>query len=347
MTDLDQRISSTLRERAEGAVDTNRLTARAVAGGRARRRRRRAGAGVALGLTAALGAGVIAGLPSTGPAPQLAAPAVVAVAPPRADGIPGAAARPDLIGSDPQVLHFGADPARVRYLGWEVARGVESVQIDVGSGRAVTVDLARSSGALRQRPVEGLPGELGNLAAEAAFDGRAVRLGPDARPVLIRHWHPASGLFARAVVSEGTAAELLVAADLLRWDQARRCAAPLRLTALPPGATLAGCRVDLGAFPQALSATMTLTRTGERWMSVGLQYAQGVAGGRTEGNRTIGGRAAYLYPKGDQLELLGFPKAHLIADFGWPTVGFTEADATALLAGAQVADDLTRPETWQ
>lgn len=67
----------------------------------------------------------------------------------------------------------------------------------------------------------------------------------------------------------------------------------------------------------------------------------------TESNRVVGGRPAYLYPDGKKLELLGFPKAHLTVDLGWLVKGFTEADATTVLAGAQVAKDLTNPDTWE
>ncbi|MEU4645187.1 hypothetical protein [Micromonospora sp. NPDC023814] len=39
-------------------------------------------------------------------------------------------------------------------------------------------------------------------------------------------------------------------------------------------------------------------------------------------------------------------RPQLTARFGWPHHGFTEADATTVLGGAQVAEDLSRPETW-
>ena len=94
---LDQRIADTLRERAEGAVDTDLLTARAVGAGRARRRRRRVGASAALGLVALLGLGVATGggLPVPARWPH-AAPA----APPPAPDAPVAAVSPELVGSD-------------------------------------------------------------------------------------------------------------------------------------------------------------------------------------------------------------------------------------------------------
>ncbi|MFC8617000.1 hypothetical protein ACFT9M_11350 [Micromonospora purpureochromogenes] len=347
MTDLDQAIVSALRDRAEGAVDTRLLTARAVAGGQARRRRRRMAAGAALGLTAVLSVGVAAGPPESGSPPPAAAPVRLVVAPPRVDGIAGAATRPDLVGADPKVLHFGVDPARGRYLGWAVAEGVESVRIDVGSGRTVSVDLARSSSALSERPMEGLEVGLRELATEAAFDGRTVTVADGSRQVRVRHWQPSRGLYARAVVIDGPQAELLVAADALRWDEPRRCTAPIQLTTLPPGAAVASCRVDVSAFPGRLNGTLTLVRGTDQLMSVSLEYNEGIEGGRTAANRTVDGRPAYLYPTGRQLELLGIPKAHLTAMFGWPGSGFTEADAATALGGVRLADDLARPESWR
>ncbi|MFI9640957.1 sigma factor [Micromonospora sp. NPDC051925] len=77
--------------------------------------------------------------------------------------------------------------------------------------------------------------------------------------------------------------------------------------------------------------------------------------GEQAGRADVGGEAAdrdelwrliLLYPQLGQLELLGLEKAHLTASYGWPSRGFTEADAATVLGGAVVADDLTRPDTW-
>ncbi|WP_446211140.1 hypothetical protein [Micromonospora sp. IBSANI012] len=328
-------------------MDTRLLTARAVAGGQTRRRRRRMAAGAALGLTAVLSVGVAAGPPESGSPPPAAAPARLVVAPPRVDGIAGAATRPDLVGADPKVLHFGVDPARGRYLGWAVAEGVESVRIDVGSGRTVSVDLARSSSALSERPMEGLEVGLRELATEAAFDGRTVTVADGSRQVRVRHWQPSRGLYARAVVIDGPQAELLVAADALRWDEPRRCTAPIQLTTLPPGAAVASCRVDVTGFPGRLNSSLTVVRGSEQSMSVSLQYNEGIERGRTEGNRVVGGRALFRNPTLPQVELLGIPKAHLTATFGWPASGFSEEEAATALAGVRLAGDLARPETWR
>ncbi|MEU9508339.1 hypothetical protein AB0D32_18920 [Micromonospora sp. NPDC048170] len=349
MIDLDQRIVRTLRERAEGTVDTDRLTALAVARGKARRRRRQAGTGVAVGLAAVLGFTVATGtgLPERVRPPDAAAPAVATAAPARLDGVPGAAARPDLVGTDPQVLHFGFDPARARYLGWQVESGVEGARIAVDGNRAVTVELASSAAALMHGVVDGLPVDVSAMTVEEAYDGSDRRhRGRGETPSWFRLWQPAPGLYARASVTAATAREIDVAVDALRLDDARRCDGPVRLTTLPTGARLTGCRIDADSFPDTLRVSLRVAATEQRQMTVSFEYASSIASSRAEGNRTIAGRPAYRYPQGEQLELLGFPEAHLVADFGWPFGGFTEQDAALVLGGAWVAEDLGRPETW-
>ncbi|WP_405429883.1 hypothetical protein [Micromonospora sp. NBC_00617] len=94
-------------------------------------------------------------------------------------------------------------------------------------------------------------------------------------------------------------------------------------------------------------------------MFVNYRYAIG-AGTRTGGNLTVAGRPAYLSEDRTTLDLLGIPKTAVSANFGWQwdgprpagaepgaTSGFTEADATIVLAGARVVEDPTRPQSWK
>ncbi|MFV2114390.1 hypothetical protein ACFHW0_18900 [Micromonospora sp. LOL_025] len=349
MTDLDERIVRTLRERAEGTVDTDRLTARAVTRGRARRRRRRIGAGSAWGVVALLGLAAAGALgPVPGPRWPGAEPTVAVAAPGRADGVPGALARPELVGSNPDLLHFTVDPARARWLTWQSVAGAEGARLDLGGGRRVAFDLARTAAAAEQMRHEGMTYPDAPAGADA-FDGQVRQVsspGPGAQPGWFLRWQPVPGLYARVYTVADDGAVLRTARSALRLDAAHRCASPLRLGELPPDARLAGCEVNAIGFPDSLDVLLRVTRPGERWMQVRLQYHREIAGSRDEGNRTIGDRSAYLYPKGDELELLGFPKAHLTARFGWPSQGFTEADAAVVLGGAQVAPDLADPRTW-
>ncbi|SCG58738.1 hypothetical protein [Micromonospora inositola] len=358
MTDLDQRIASVLRERAEGETDTHRLLRDSRALGRRRQLRRRAATGTALALVGVLGAVGVTGTDLTGLPGRLpwtaATPAVAAPVPPRADGAPAAATDPARIGTDPQVLHFGVDPAQARYLGWSASGAqVEEVRLEAVRGVPVRVQVTRSAEAFDGLYLENFPNDVATTPPR--FDGavREVRspLRPAGSPAastggLVKAWQPVPGVYARAAMLgyDRDAFDRSVAA--LRWDEARRCVAPLRLTDLPPGATIGGCTVNVAGFPGGIDVELTLRRGESSTMWVRLQYAVAIAGSRTDGNRTVDGRPAYLYPDGDKLELLGIPKTHLIADFRWPGKGFTETDAATVLAGARVAKDLTRPETW-
>ncbi|GHJ51909.1 hypothetical protein Nm8I071_12160 [Nonomuraea sp. TT08I-71] len=349
MTDLDQRIASVLREHAEGDTDTHRLLRNSRARGRRRQVRRRAATGTTLALVGVLGFVGVAGTDLGGLSGRLpwgaATPTAASAVPPRADGVPGAVADPTRVATDPQVLHFGVDTARARYLGWGVRQNeVESIRYTVGGGRPVLVEVSRSLDLLSRGGIEGFTFDA--VEEPLPFDG-SVREVPGQAGGVILSWRPADGLYARASTSGRDQTALRRAVDALRWNQARRCPGPLRLTTLPPGATVLTCDVDASAFPGGLNARFVLGRGEDATMRVSFDHASQLAGVRTESNRAVDGRPAYLYPDGTRLELLGIPKAHLIATFGGLDKGFTEADATVLLAGAQVAKDLTDPETWK
>ncbi|PTA45828.1 hypothetical protein [Micromonospora sp. RP3T] len=356
MTDLDQRIASALRERADGDVDTDRLLRGSRTLGRRRQARRRLTAGTALTLVGVLGlvGGVradVGGLAER--LPWATAPATATPLPPSADGAPGAARRPELVGTDPRVLHLGLDTGRARYLAWAVltTARTESIRFRVGDGHPVLVEVSPDARAVDELLLDGLPGAEGVIPV--TFDGR-VREFEVGGGGAVRAWQPAPGLYARASMLGGDRNALAEAVGAIRWNEARRCDSPLRLGAVPQGARVDSCEVDVGAFPSGLTADFTLVRAPAATMEVRLVHGAQIAGQVAQGNRTVGGRPAYLYPDGHQLELLGIPKAHLAATFGWrwsndPPKGqrdFTETEAASVLAGTQVARDLTDSRTW-
>ncbi|MEU4553407.1 hypothetical protein [Micromonospora violae] len=349
MTDLDQRIDQTLREHAEGPVDADRLLVHAVLRGRSRvRRRRAAGTGVAVGVAALLGFGAVAApmdrLPRLGPAitPGLTEAAVPLI-PPRVDGAPGAAARPDQIGKDPTLLHIGLAPGGPRYLEWAVAGGKETAKLDVG-GRTVTVELTsidvlRLTGAWNMPPLDG-PG--GNR-----YDGSVVHAdGPDGVPIWRRYWQPAPGVYAGASVPGPDEAPLYDAAEALRLDQAYGCTGPLRLTALPAGAQLTRCSTVVGTFPAAYAVMLAvIDEDRDMGITVELQYAGTTVTDKPPANRTVDGRPAHFDPAGARLELLDIPRAQLFATFNYER-SLGEAQAATVLGGARVAEHLDQPGTW-
>ena len=150
-TDLEPILTESLRARAGHDIDPAPIMQAAVVkGARIRRRRRVATAAVAV--VAVLGlAAVAVRLPraDTDPpvVPLLAEPALRL---PSADGQPGAAARPDLVGADPAVLHFNVDGASPREHATSpggAGNGTEQVDILAGD-RRVFIGLARTADAL-------------------------------------------------------------------------------------------------------------------------------------------------------------------------------------------------------
>ncbi|MFC8301441.1 hypothetical protein [Micromonospora orduensis] len=354
MIDLDEQIAQTLRERAEGDVDTDRLLRASRARGRRRQVHRRAAVGTALCLVGTLGfVGVRgSGLDElAGRLPWTTATPTPSVVPPRADGVPGAAVDPALVGTDPQVLHVGIDPDRARYLGWEVIRGQgETVRLSVAGSEEVRIDVSSSIELPGSVTIDGTSFDVTEVG-RPNFDG-AVRQVSGMDRGLVRLWQPVPGLYARAVMLHGDRAVLDQAVAALRWKEPRRCAAPLRLGALPAGAKVTVCSVDVASYPRLVTARFALQRTPMENMSVEYRYVS-QAGTYTEADRTIAGRPALLSAQGTRLELVGIPRTRVIADFGWPWAGerpakiFTEAEATALLADVDLSDDPTRPQSWK
>lgn len=179
------------------------------------------------------------------------------------------------------------------------------VAVDLGTDVAAVEDTFHDGTTYPERP-----------ATAVDFDGR-VRRVPPRDPGWFLRWQPVPGLYARvhttAAVADDGALRAAVAA--LRLDEAHRCASPLRLTTLPPDSRLDSCQVDVAEFPAMLDVLLVVTGSADRRLEVQLEYRSGIVGRRTEGNRTINGRAAYLYPQLSRLELLGLEKAHLTALF--------------------------------
>ncbi|WFE52099.1 hypothetical protein [Micromonospora sp. WMMD1155] len=353
MTDLDERIVLTLRERAEGPVDGDRLLRSSRARGRRRQLHRRVAAGTALSLVGALGFGGVVGTDLDRLADRMpwtsATATVVPPLPARAEGVPGAAADPTLVGADPHVLHLGVDPARAHYLGWEVILGqVETVRIGVPGGEPVRVDVARSAELPSSVEIDGVSVDVSEPGPQV-FDGQA-RATTGMPRGLVTMWQPVPGLYARAVMLHDDRAVLERALGALRWNEARRCVGPLRLDALPQGARVSACAVDVASYPRLVTARFAVTRADTETMTVQYRYAS-QAGTYTRANHSVAGRPVLL--SATRMELVGIPRITVSVDFGWPWQSerpphiFTEADATTVLAGTQVDEDPTRPQSWR
>ncbi|MGI5523525.1 hypothetical protein ACQEUX_21710 [Micromonospora sp. CA-259024] len=379
MTDLDERIVRALREQADGPVDTDQLLTAAVNGGRARRRRRRAVIGTALGITVVLGAGVALRTPSAAPPQPAVTPSPVVVTPPRAPEVPGASARPDLVGTDPGLLHFGVDPTVAKPVAWRSAAGVESMRMDLGGGVQAMAVVAVDPRAAET----GDPSQLHDIGPDQAsaatsdkdvappglprYNGMIRQLDRVTKGWVLR-WQPVPGLYVRVAALGETNAEVRRAAAALRFDEARRCVAPVQLTALPPGARIRACEVAVRQlfWPRTVNVTGTMTPTqmavpaldrteaaltvalnGAATLPVRLYYSPRPSNpNRDKANRTIAGRP--VFDMGDFWHVLGIPNTLLSMghENRWERSP-TDAEVSTVIGGLRVADDLGEPATWE
>ncbi|GAA1861905.1 hypothetical protein [Asanoa iriomotensis] len=259
---IENELTALLSARADRPVDADALLAATLAAGRARTRRRHG----AYALSSAGVAGVVAAtlVFNGGPAPLADNPPVgwdTMPALPAVAGADGAAARPDLVGTDPTVLRFGVPwtPFPVQSVIWSAEADVERISIQMSSGNS------QISGNVELRRGEGDSG-LGN----ADVPDRTSSVTVDGQPAVLTEerfdwgpnrwvtWHPAPGLTAEVglvasglltVGEEGVTAppelssvvdvaDLMAFADAVRLDTTTACTAPLRI---PEGEPLRGC----------------------------------------------------------------------------------------------------------
>lgn len=110
----------------------------------------------------------------------------------------------------------------------------------------------------------------------------------------ILRWQPAPGLFARLHTVAPNGGALQAARNALRFDAAYRCGGPLRLSALPEGARITNCGVWVERFPAGFNVSLVVIGNGDKLLKVDLQYAKSIVGARTDGNRMIGDRPAFV-----------------------------------------------------
>ena len=266
---IEDKLSGLMHERADRPVDADALLAGALAAGRARKRRRHAAYAVAsAGVAGAVAATLLVNT-GGGPRPVTGTGAVtgdsafswdtVPVLPALA-GEPGAAARPDLVGTDPTVLRFSAPwaPFPVQAVSWSVNEGVEEINISMVSGEVMItgrVSVWRGAGG----------GELDNPSVPNENSSIMV----DGHPAILSQeqfdwgrnrwitWHPAENLTVQVgLVASGfvmsldratSGASVVGVEDLrafagaVRLDTTTACSVPFRLSVMPTGARLLNC----------------------------------------------------------------------------------------------------------
>ncbi|GIF77261.1 hypothetical protein [Asanoa siamensis] len=353
---VEDQLAEVLHERADRPVDAEALLSATLLAGRARRRRRHGTWAAAAAVLAGL-ATVAALLPYGGgtavvtddpPAGWDTMPALVPAA-----GEPGAATRPDLVGTDPQVLRFAVPwtPFPVRGVTWQSDAGVEKIDV------SMSVENIDVSGQVLLWRGQNL-GEFDNTAVPntdtpTVVDGHPAVLSREqftAGPNQWLTWHPADGLTAQVslvatggLVAEGTEPPSLASAvsvddleafaNAVRLDSTTACSAPLRLTFVPPGARLEDCY-----------GTISSTERGEPIRAGALRLAVGQRALLVEYGRLVDDKAPALAPSPDLSE--SGPTASAPTDSREPS---PTATATADPGAASIVESATRilgPDLW-
>jgi hypothetical protein len=354
MIDIEESLAASLRARAGGDVPTDPLVAGALSRGRAWRARRRA-ALVAVGAAVVtLGAATVPGLLNTarpgGPPTVVSDGGPAALAP--APEVPTALEDPAQVGTDPGLVHFSADgiTAGARVVRWHSGALVEALVAEVGPARLVHVDigpdLARLDGRVREGEVTGT-----GTTTDTTVGGRPATLqripteGADGDLAWVLRWQPVTGLWARVASYGPTDEAVRRAAAAVRFDEVRRCAVPFTLTALPLGAGVLSCELSVMPNEGSVDASLVVGVAEDVSMQVQIQYTPGRGGSRKTANTTVGGRAAFAYPGGDELELLGYEDSYVSVRIGKGYRGYDMAEARRVSAGLRMADP-GDPTTW-
>lgn len=315
MTDVENLVRATLERRAGGPVDAASLVTQ-VRARRSRRRWSRVG-GAAAGLLVLVGvAGIVtavwrgAGSPSGGSGRAIFLPLA---------DVPGAAAQPSTVGTDPNVVHFaapGLEVAAVHYT-WTSAEGYEQLEAGLDGG-LVSVTIGQDPAALDA-------GERQNNVG-----------------VVVRR-EAAAGLWLRVQARDDALAERVL--GMVDLNRSQRIILPLQLTTRPAGSVMREAYVGFVGDRYAHGGVI-LRRGDGATMEVQAQYARDGGLDNRSANHTVDGRPGFLYPGLDEVALLNIPNLDVTARIGKGYSGFTVADADLVLTGLVVGADVEQASTW-
>ncbi|WP_444952147.1 hypothetical protein [Micromonospora ureilytica] len=331
MRDLDELIVTSLREGADTDVDAQALLAGAVGRGRTQVRRRRISLGLGFAMVVAMTVGAITAGPRLWPGMNaddqrwdLAAPSPGwrdPAALPGAPGVPGAADRPDLVGTDPGLLHFDAPTltANAEHRRWTSADGYEQIEAGI-NGRIVYAAISANMSLLDAAPRQG-----------------AQRQG------FVLREQPVPGLWLRVdAPSQQIARQVARTVDL---GHAQRCALPFQLSTLPAAARVTSCSVSFGRHTYSSGGVLISRSHDGATMEVQAGHDP-QSTSRKQPNYTITGKPAYLYPARDELELTNLPGLTPSARIGKDYRGFTVPDAAAVLGGLTSTSTIDQVQAW-
>ena len=345
-SDLDQRLTATLKHHAGGDVDPTPIVEHARQRGRRLRQRRRGLiAGGAVAACAALAAMVLVIPPGRAP-DRMTVPAA-ALGLPDAPGQPGAITRPEVVGADPGVVHFTTDPLvkGAEVATWSAGRGVESVEFRGPAGQA-RFALARSAATLdamqqtlssagQPRPPTDI--RVGGRPGIAWFDPSGDR------QLWFVRWQPVDGLWAQLDIYATSRDDATDTASRVRFDGARRCVVPFRLQSLPPGGRLLECSITLGKPDGHFTeGALVVGDESGRWLTVRSQFSPGHDVWTGD---LVAGPYRPRRQGGDVLEMVVGPCVVEAFLDGWGD-GYTESEGLTVLGGYRPAGDLDHPDTW-
>ncbi|GAA1501102.1 hypothetical protein GCM10009827_009130 [Dactylosporangium maewongense] len=374
-TELVDSIADALRPRGEGDVDVAALRAGTMARVRSARRRRiavaAAGVVAAVAVTVTVEPQLTAGrVPETGAPPNVSAnrssPRAAALP---AANVPGAAQRPDTVGTDRAVLHFDVDLAAFGGTGalWETEPGRERVSVWTGSGTrdattdqtakvviSQTLDRAQFGGMTTRTLPPNSPAPVTVTVAGRPGKIQAYPGGWEAAKVAwVLWWQPADGVWAEVTMDADDAGTVVAAAATgIHLDRSQRCAVPIRVGAVPAGTEWENCMTVMapaGADGRSWQAG-SLEFRGPRGDTLILAYGDirdwDADGDKYVPNRIVRGRPAMWFPSGPghQLAVPDTGGRNLFVSMHGENV--TEQDAVALAEGATFSDDLVDLDTW-
>jgi hypothetical protein len=364
--DLDRILSTSLQQRADAGspIDPQPLLHTAVARGRRLRARRRAAttvlAAAAVAGVAAMAVWVPRQQPTTplDPAPSRSGVLDVDLAKlPIAEGQPGAAARPDLVGTDPALLHFSVDKlaSAARRVTWRSAPGVETAEV-MRTDFQVYVALAQSQQLLPKPPFgfSGAPGMVMSAPIGISLGEHEATLrtsdpwkedrGLEGR-VYAFQWQPVNGLWAQVEVQTTSQEQAVQIVQQVRFDQARRCVLPFRASSLPASGTVPDCDVALAQDSAGVFSSGRWTVVdGKRRLSV---QAEAVPPGSGDYPRPLKAGPYRVFADSDGRSWTMLVNGLFItATVESRKNPFTQAEVFQVLGGLQIAGQIHKPETW-
>jgi hypothetical protein len=346
MTDIEGVLGPSLAARAGRVhVQAGELARGAmVKAGRMRARRRVAGLVATAVLVVGGAAGVRAALPER---KDTTLPAAL--------GVPSALSRPDGIGADPALLHFDLDlrafeaavGQRPAIVDWVSAEEHEAVTV-YGADHAAIAAVHLAPSALDLKRAVPPPDVTAVASTVRGRSGKAYPLdgGTDLR------WEPVDGIFVAVLARDQATAERVFAA--VRLDRVQRCVTPMRLSALPAGASWTDCQTAVrigqvpGRYEWERSALIIWQADAQRVRLWAVQRGT-EQGGTFAPDRTVAGRPAQWLTDGMRgLWIPEFGPVGLYVLEGTPFHADLLGEETAAWYAEhlQVYEDLTNPDAW-